>query len=130
VRRRAATPPRASPRCAPTTCSQRDRSSSGCRCIRPCCARRASARRGLPALGMTAIDIGPGERAQPVHPDDLVMTVPRPHPPAHVHRRSGRSPISPTPTAPRGSSRARTSSRVGPTDASSIPAEMPRAACS
>jgi ectoine hydroxylase-related dioxygenase (phytanoyl-CoA dioxygenase family) len=31
--------------------------------------------------GMTAIDIGPGERAQPVHPDDLVMTVPRPHPP-------------------------------------------------
>src|SRR5262245_26536811 len=31
--------------------------------------------------GMTAIDIGPGERAQPIHPDDLVMTVPRPHPP-------------------------------------------------
>ena len=31
--------------------------------------------------GMTAIDIGPGEHAQPVHPDDLVMTVPRPHPP-------------------------------------------------
>ena len=31
--------------------------------------------------GLTAIDIGPGERAQPVHPDDLVMTVPRPHPP-------------------------------------------------
>jgi Protein involved in biosynthesis of mitomycin antibiotics/polyketide fumonisin len=30
--------------------------------------------------GMTAIDIGPGERAQPIHPDDLVMTVPRPHP--------------------------------------------------
>ncbi len=31
--------------------------------------------------GMTAIDIGPGERAQPIHQDDLVMTVPRPHPP-------------------------------------------------
>ena len=31
--------------------------------------------------GMTAIDIGPGEHAQPIHPDDLVMTVPRPHPP-------------------------------------------------
>jgi ectoine hydroxylase-related dioxygenase (phytanoyl-CoA dioxygenase family) len=31
--------------------------------------------------GMTAIDIGPGERPQPIHPDDLVMTVPRPHPP-------------------------------------------------
>ena len=31
--------------------------------------------------GMTAIDLGPGERAQPIHPDDLVMTVPRPHPP-------------------------------------------------
>jgi ectoine hydroxylase-related dioxygenase (phytanoyl-CoA dioxygenase family) len=31
--------------------------------------------------GMTAIDIGPRERAQPIHPDDLVMTVPRPHPP-------------------------------------------------
>jgi len=31
--------------------------------------------------GMTAIDIGPGERPQPLHPDDLVSTVPRPHPP-------------------------------------------------
>lgn len=31
--------------------------------------------------GMTAIDIGPGEKAQPIHPDDLVMSVPRPHPP-------------------------------------------------
>jgi len=31
--------------------------------------------------GMTAIHIGPGERPQPIHPDDLVMTVPRPHPP-------------------------------------------------
>jgi len=31
--------------------------------------------------GMTAIDIGPGEKPQPIHPDDLVMTVPRPHPP-------------------------------------------------
>jgi ectoine hydroxylase-related dioxygenase (phytanoyl-CoA dioxygenase family) len=34
--------------------------------------------------GMTAIDIGPGERGQPVHGDDLVMTVPRPHPPLMV----------------------------------------------
>ena len=31
--------------------------------------------------GMTAIDIGPGERPQPLHPDDLVTSVPRPHPP-------------------------------------------------
>jgi ectoine hydroxylase-related dioxygenase (phytanoyl-CoA dioxygenase family) len=31
--------------------------------------------------GMTAIDIGPGEKPQPIHPDDLVMNVPRPHPP-------------------------------------------------
>jgi ectoine hydroxylase-related dioxygenase (phytanoyl-CoA dioxygenase family) len=31
--------------------------------------------------GMTAMDLGPGERAQPIHPDDLVMSVPRPHPP-------------------------------------------------
>lgn len=31
--------------------------------------------------GLTAIDIGPGERPQPIHPDDLVMGVPRPHPP-------------------------------------------------
>ena len=31
--------------------------------------------------GMTAIDIGPGERPQPLHPDDVVTTVPRPHPP-------------------------------------------------
>ena len=30
--------------------------------------------------GMTSIDIGPGERGQPVHGDDLVMNVPRPHP--------------------------------------------------
>jgi ectoine hydroxylase-related dioxygenase (phytanoyl-CoA dioxygenase family) len=37
--------------------------------------------RGCLLSGMTAIDIGPGEKAQPVHPDDLVMTVPRPHPP-------------------------------------------------
>ncbi|HLY37110.1 MAG TPA: phytanoyl-CoA dioxygenase family protein [Candidatus Binatia bacterium] len=31
--------------------------------------------------GMTTIDIGPGERGQPVHADDLAMNVPRPHPP-------------------------------------------------
>ena len=31
--------------------------------------------------GMTAIDIGPGERPQPLHPDDVVMDVPRPHVP-------------------------------------------------
>jgi len=29
--------------------------------------------------GMTAIDIGPGEVAQPIHPDDLVMDIPKPH---------------------------------------------------
>jgi ectoine hydroxylase-related dioxygenase (phytanoyl-CoA dioxygenase family) len=34
--------------------------------------------------GMTAIDIGPGERGQPVHGDDLVMTVPRPHAPLMI----------------------------------------------
>lgn len=37
--------------------------------------------RGCLLSGMTAIDIGPGEKPQPIHPDDLVMTVPRPHPP-------------------------------------------------
>ena len=31
--------------------------------------------------GMTAIDIGPGERPQPLHPDDVVMDIPRPHAP-------------------------------------------------
>lgn len=31
--------------------------------------------------GMTAIDIGPGEKAQPLHPDDILMDVPRPHVP-------------------------------------------------
>ncbi|MEM7409470.1 MAG: phytanoyl-CoA dioxygenase family protein [Myxococcota bacterium] len=31
--------------------------------------------------GMTAIDMGPGEVPQPIHPDDLVVTAPRPHPP-------------------------------------------------
>lgn len=34
--------------------------------------------------GMTAIDIGPGEKPQPIHPDDLVISVPRPHPPLMV----------------------------------------------
>lgn len=34
--------------------------------------------------GMTAIDIGPGERGQPVHGDDQLMTVPRPHGPLMV----------------------------------------------
>ena len=29
--------------------------------------------------GMTAIDIGPGERLQGMHSDEIVMTVPRPH---------------------------------------------------
>ena len=28
----------------------------------------------------TGIDIGPGERAQPLHPDDAIYPVPRPHP--------------------------------------------------
>lgn len=31
--------------------------------------------------GMTAIHIGPGETPQPLHPDDIVMNVPRPHVP-------------------------------------------------
>ena len=34
--------------------------------------------------GMTAMDIGPGEKAQPLHPDDVVMSVPRPHLPLMV----------------------------------------------
>jgi ectoine hydroxylase-related dioxygenase (phytanoyl-CoA dioxygenase family) len=42
--------------------------------------------RGCLLSGMTAIDIGPGERAQPLHGDDLVMErhLPRPHPPMMV----------------------------------------------
>ena len=28
----------------------------------------------------TAIEIGPGERAQPLHPDDAIYPIPRPHP--------------------------------------------------
>ena len=37
--------------------------------------------RGLLLSGMTAIDIGPGERPQPMHGDDIVMSrhLPRPH---------------------------------------------------
>ena len=32
--------------------------------------------------GMTAMHIGPGEeKLQPLHPDDIVMDLPRPHPP-------------------------------------------------
>ena len=31
--------------------------------------------------GMTAIDMGPGETPQPLHPDDVVMKVARPHDP-------------------------------------------------
>jgi ectoine hydroxylase-related dioxygenase (phytanoyl-CoA dioxygenase family) len=30
---------------------------------------------------MTAINIGPGEKPQPLHPDDILMNVPRPHVP-------------------------------------------------
>lgn len=37
--------------------------------------------RGCLLSGMTAIDMGPGERRQPLHPDDLVMSVERPHVP-------------------------------------------------
>ena len=37
--------------------------------------------RGCLLSGMTAIHIGPGEKLQPLHPDDLVMNVPRPHVP-------------------------------------------------
>lgn len=37
--------------------------------------------RGCLLSGMTAIDMGPGERRQPLHPDDLVMDVERPHVP-------------------------------------------------
>ena len=29
--------------------------------------------------GMTAVDMGPGEKPQPLHPDDVVMNVERPH---------------------------------------------------
>lgn len=37
--------------------------------------------RGCLLSGMTAIDMGPGEKAQPLHPDDVVMNVARPHVP-------------------------------------------------
>ena len=42
--------------------------------------------RGCLLSGMTAIDIGPGEHAQPIHGDDIVMTrhLPPPHPPMMV----------------------------------------------
>ena len=42
--------------------------------------------RGLLISGLTAMDIGPGERAQPLHGDDAVMSrhLPRPHPPLVV----------------------------------------------
>jgi ectoine hydroxylase-related dioxygenase (phytanoyl-CoA dioxygenase family) len=42
--------------------------------------------RGCLLSGMTAMDIGPGEDAQPLHGDDLVMSrhLPRPHPPMMV----------------------------------------------
>ncbi|MFK7897113.1 MAG: phytanoyl-CoA dioxygenase family protein [Myxococcota bacterium] len=31
--------------------------------------------------GMTSMDLGPGEVPQPLHPDDFVINIPRPHPP-------------------------------------------------
>lgn len=37
--------------------------------------------RGCLLSGMTAIDMGPGETPQPLHPDDVVMDVQRPHVP-------------------------------------------------
>jgi ectoine hydroxylase-related dioxygenase (phytanoyl-CoA dioxygenase family) len=42
--------------------------------------------RGCLLSGMTAIDIGPGERPQPMHGDDIVMArhLPPPHPPMMV----------------------------------------------
>ncbi len=42
--------------------------------------------RGCLLSGMTAIDIGPGEHAQPMHGDDIVMArhMPPPHPPLMV----------------------------------------------
>jgi ectoine hydroxylase-related dioxygenase (phytanoyl-CoA dioxygenase family) len=42
--------------------------------------------RGCLLSGMTAIDIGPGERPHPMHGDDIVMTrhLPPPHPPMMV----------------------------------------------
>ena len=70
-----------------TTCSPRIRCSRRCRCTRACCPIvERVLDRGCLLSGMTAIDIGPGEHAQPMHGDDIVMSrhLQRPHAPMMV----------------------------------------------
>ena len=84
---RRAPPPRATRRGACTTCWRRTPCSRRCRCIAsvlPIVERVLD--RGCLLSGMTAIDIGPGENAQPMHGDDIVMSrhLQRPHAPMMV----------------------------------------------
>ena len=69
--------------------------------------RRGRARRRLPGLSLSSIAIGPGETAQPIHADDQLIPLAKPHA-ADGSTACGRSPTSPRPTAPPGSSPART----------------------
>ena len=109
ARRRAARAPRpkGTRRCGCTTCSRRTRCSRRCRCTRACCRSSSGcSTAGCLLSGMTAIDIGPGEDAQPMHGDDIVMSrhlaaPARPddgheHVGAHrLHRRERRHPLRP-----------------------------------
>ena len=47
--------------------------------IRSCSTRSTGCSDRRSSSAPTAIEIGPGERAQPLHPDDAIYPVPRPH---------------------------------------------------
>ena len=110
--------PKGTRRGACTTCWPRIPCSRRCRCTRACC-RSSSALldRGCLLSGMTAIDIGPGEHAQPMHGDDIVMSrhLAAPARADDGHEHVGARPTSPPTTAARGSCPDRTGSRVRPT---------------
>ena len=79
---RRATGSKAPTRCASTTCSSTARSGSrspctptSCRSSKGCSTPVASCRR------LSSINIGAGEIAQPIHADDQLIPIPKPHPP-------------------------------------------------
>ncbi len=107
---------------------------SRCRCTPPSCrSSRACSTPGCLVSSLSSIAIGPGETAQPIHADDQLIPLPKPHPPPCATP-CGRSPTSPRPTAPPGSSPARTSRDRSPDFGRALRLDPgrdgPRAACS
>ena len=85
VLRRRSRPPtrsRATTRCASTTCSRSARLSSGSRCtahVLPIVDGVLDP--GCLISSLSSIAILPGETAQPIHADDQLIPIPKPHPP-------------------------------------------------